>query len=54
MNHRPSVIAAAAVLAASDEQLTKTVMELKIDIIASWGSLEKVSTFFLVLLTLDW
>ncbi|XP_074381392.1 cyclin-D5-1-like [Apium graveolens] len=45
MDHRPSVIAAAAVLAASDEQLTRTVMELKIDIIESWGSLEKEHIF---------
>lgn len=47
MDHRPSVIAAAAVLAASDERLTRRVMELKIDIIESWGSLEKVSSFLI-------
>ncbi|WOH10180.1 hypothetical protein DCAR_0729643 [Daucus carota subsp. sativus] len=45
MDHRPSVIAAAAVLGASDERLTRAVMELKIDIIASWGSLEKEHIF---------
>lgn len=45
MDHRPSVIAAAAVLAASDDQLTRTTMEFKINVIPSWGSAEKVSFF---------
>lgn len=45
MDHRPSVIAAAAVLAASDDQLTRTTMEFKINVIPSWGSSEKDHMF---------
>ncbi|KZV22963.1 hypothetical protein F511_38314 [Dorcoceras hygrometricum] len=43
--HRPSVIAAAAVLAAYDIQLTKKLFEIKINAIPSWGHLEKENTF---------
>nr|QYW07130.1 cyclin D5-2 [Dimocarpus longan] len=39
MDHRPSIIAAAAVLAASDGHLTRKSMELKLNMIPSWGSL---------------
>ncbi|KAG8384280.1 hypothetical protein BUALT_Bualt04G0102000 [Buddleja alternifolia] len=41
MEYRPSVIAAAAVLAAYDYQLTKKDLEVKINAIPLWGSLEK-------------
>ncbi|KAL7231671.1 hypothetical protein ACSBR2_009830 [Camellia fascicularis] len=42
MDIRPSVIALAAVLAASDDQLTRTTMDSKMSgVIPSWGSLEK-------------
>ncbi|XVE82928.1 hypothetical protein DITRI_Ditri16bG0044600 [Diplodiscus trichospermus] len=41
LNLRPSLIAAAAVLAASDGRLTRKAMEIKIDFISLWGSLEK-------------
>ncbi|KAK3224554.1 hypothetical protein Dsin_011579 [Dipteronia sinensis] len=40
MDHRPSIIAAAAVLAASDNQLTRISMELKMNMIPTRGSLE--------------
>ncbi|GMI68774.1 cyclin d5;1 [Hibiscus trionum] len=41
VEHRPSVIAAAAALAAScDERLTRKTMEHKMDFISFWGSLE--------------
>ncbi|XP_073128098.1 cyclin-D5-1 [Henckelia pumila] len=43
--HRPSVVAAAAVLAAYDNQLTKKLFEMKINEIPSWGYLEKEDTF---------
>lgn len=44
VDHRSSVIAAAAVLAASsDKRLTRTAMELKMNFISFWGSLEIVS-----------
>jgi cyclin D5 len=43
LDHRPSIIAAAAVLAASNRQLTRKELELKMDMISSWGSLENVS-----------
>ncbi|XP_073023987.1 LOW QUALITY PROTEIN: cyclin-D5-1-like [Primulina eburnea] len=43
--HRPSVVAAAAVLAAYDNQLTKKLLTLKINAIPSWGYLEKEHTF---------
>ncbi|KAA8522599.1 hypothetical protein F0562_013040 [Nyssa sinensis] len=41
MDHRPAIIAAAAVLAASDGQFTIQTVEFKMGIIPSWGSLEK-------------
>lgn len=43
LDHRPSVVAAAAVLAAFDGGLTQKAMELKMDFISTWGSLENVS-----------
>ena len=48
MDHRPSVIAAAAVLAAFDGQLTRKTMDCKMSVISLWGSRENVSFFFLV------
>ncbi|KAG8373851.1 hypothetical protein BUALT_Bualt11G0068200 [Buddleja alternifolia] len=38
---RPSIVAASAVLAAYDHQLTKNVLEIKWNLIPSWGSLDK-------------
>lgn len=46
LDHRPSFIAAAAVLAASDVRLTKEEMELKMNFISFWGSRENVSLLF--------
>lgn len=43
MDFRPSVIAFAAILAASDDQLTRNAMEIKMSVIPSLGSLPKVS-----------
>lgn len=43
MNHRPSAIAAAAVLAASSRKLTTKEMKVKMEVISSWVSLENVS-----------
>ncbi|CAK7339663.1 unnamed protein product [Dovyalis caffra] len=40
LDHRPSIIAAAAALAASNSQLTIKELELKTNMISSWGSLE--------------
>ncbi|KAF8410218.1 hypothetical protein HHK36_002741 [Tetracentron sinense] len=40
MDHRPSVITAAAVLAALDHRLTRKTVELKMSLISSYGSLE--------------
>ncbi|KAJ6907669.1 hypothetical protein NC651_018176 [Populus alba x Populus x berolinensis] len=45
LDHRPSIIAAAAVLAASNRQLTRKELELKMDMISSWGSLENENVF---------
>ncbi|KAJ6740449.1 CYCLINS [Salix purpurea] len=45
LDHRPSVIAAAAVLAASNRQFTREELELKMDTISSWGSLENENVF---------
>lgn len=46
-DHRPSVVAAAAVLAAGrDHNLTKKMLEKKIDDVPSWGPVEKVKSFF--------
>ncbi|KAK6152792.1 hypothetical protein DH2020_012431 [Rehmannia glutinosa] len=39
--NRPSIVAAASVLAAYDHQLDKTNLENKLDAIQSWGALEK-------------
>ncbi|XWS29710.1 hypothetical protein CRYUN_Cryun24cG0053500 [Craigia yunnanensis] len=39
-DHRPSMIAAAAALAASNGRLTRKVMELKMDFFSLWGTLE--------------
>lgn len=43
MHYRPSFIAAAAVLAAFDGQLTRETMEVKMNVISALGSLEIVS-----------
>ncbi|XP_044492416.1 cyclin-D5-1-like [Mangifera indica] len=40
MDHRPSMIAAAAVLAASDADMTRQAVELKMNFVSSWDSLE--------------
>ncbi|KAK1275989.1 Cyclin-D1-2 [Acorus gramineus] len=40
MDYRPSEIAAAAILAASDEKLTEKLLELKMGVIPSIGSIE--------------
>ncbi|XP_042021118.1 uncharacterized protein LOC121768657 [Salvia splendens] len=46
-DHRPSVVAAAAVLAACDDHhLTNETLEIKIDAVPSWGPVEKVSFSF--------
>ncbi|MBA0592142.1 cyclin-D5-1 [Gossypium raimondii] len=46
VDHRSSVIAAAAVLAASsDKRLTRKAMELKMNFISFWGSLEIENVF---------
>ena len=46
MDIRPSVIAVAAILVASDDQLTKKTMESKMSVIPLWGSLERVSFLY--------
>ncbi|GFP78905.1 cyclin-d5-1 [Phtheirospermum japonicum] len=43
--NRPSIVAAASVLAAFDRHLDKTMLENKIDAIPTWGPEEKVQTF---------
>lgn len=43
MDHRPSMIAAAAVLAASDANMTRQAVELKMNVVPCWDSLEIVS-----------
>ncbi|CAI9763360.1 unnamed protein product [Fraxinus pennsylvanica] len=45
VQNRPSIIAAAAVLAAYDYQLTNKELEIKMNTISSWGSLEKEHIF---------
>ncbi|WCJ31402.1 cyclin d5 1 [Euphorbia peplus] len=45
LDHRPSFVAAAAVLAASDSRLTRQELELKMKQISSWGSLENENIF---------
>ncbi|KAJ7952762.1 Cyclin [Quillaja saponaria] len=47
MDNRPSIIASAAVLVAFDGQLTKKTVELRINVISSWGSQESVSSLFM-------
>ncbi|KAL3813685.1 hypothetical protein ACJIZ3_014953 [Penstemon smallii] len=42
---RPSIIAAAAILAAYDQQLTKNLLEIKINLVPSWGNIEKDRAF---------
>lgn len=42
MDYRPSVVAIASVLLACDDQLTRNTMELKIGVVSSLYSLEKV------------
>lgn len=42
VDHRPSIVAAAAILAAYDDHLSKEMLEMKINVVSSWGSLEKV------------
>lgn len=44
VEHQPSVIAAASVLAAYDYQLTKTVVDNKMNIIPLWGTQERVGS----------
>ncbi|XP_076919450.1 cyclin-D5-1-like [Bidens hawaiensis] len=41
MDHRPSVVAIAAVLLAYDDQLTRNLLEFKIGVVSSFHSLEK-------------
>jgi hypothetical protein len=43
MDHRPSAIAAAAVLVSIDDQFTKKELELKMSVFSLWGYLENVS-----------
>ncbi|KAG6398196.1 hypothetical protein SASPL_139651 [Salvia splendens] len=46
-DHRPSVVAAAAVLAACDDHhLTNETLEIKIDAVPSWGPVEKEHKLF--------
>lgn len=45
VKNRPSIIAASAVLAAYDYQLTKKILEIKVNTISSWGSQEKEHIF---------
>jgi hypothetical protein len=49
MNHRPSILAAAAVLVAVDANLTKEAVELKMSLITLWGSPQNVSFLNLLL-----
>lgn len=43
MDHRPSVIAAAATLVAIDPNLTRNTVELKMSLVSQYWSLEIVS-----------
>lgn len=45
MDHRPSVVAAAAILAAYDNHLPEGMLEMKISVVPSWGPSEKVINF---------
>lgn len=47
MDHRPSVLAAAAVLAACDDHMTNKMVEMKINAVPSWGPAEKVNFLLL-------
>ncbi|KAJ8765694.1 hypothetical protein K2173_014816 [Erythroxylum novogranatense] len=47
LDHRPSAIAAAAVLAAYNSQFTRKELELKMTMISPWNSQENVSFFIL-------
>lgn len=44
MDHRPSIIAAASLLASSDAHMTREQVELNLKAIPSFGSLEYVSS----------
>lgn len=46
MDQRPSIIASAAILAASDATLTRKGMDLRISVISSCASLESVGLLF--------
>ncbi|KGN48606.1 cyclin-D5-1 isoform X2 [Cucumis sativus] len=46
VDHRPSIIAAASLLASSDTRMTREQMELKLKAITSFGSLEYEDVFF--------
>ncbi|KAJ1381788.1 Cyclin-like [Sesbania bispinosa] len=45
MDQRPSIIASAAILAAFDATLTKKAMDLRINLIPSWGNIESGHVF---------
>ncbi|KAJ1414542.1 Cyclin-like [Sesbania bispinosa] len=45
MDQRPSIIASAAILAAFDATLTKKAMDLRINLISSWGNIESGHVF---------
>ena len=51
MDHKPSVIAAAATLVAMDQQLTIDAVELKMSSIPQHRLLESVSSVFIFFLT---
>lgn len=46
VDHRPSIIAAAAVLAAYDSRLTRKSIDLNVDFISFWGTLENEHIFW--------
>ncbi|KAG4175897.1 hypothetical protein ERO13_A11G215600v2, partial [Gossypium hirsutum] len=46
VDHRPSIIAAAAVLAAYDRRLTRKSIDLNVDFISFWGTLENEHIFW--------
>ncbi|XP_050205853.1 cyclin-D5-1-like isoform X2 [Mercurialis annua] len=45
VDYRPSIIAVAAVLAASDHPLTRPELEIKMKVISSWGSLDNENIY---------
>lgn len=45
MDHRPSVVAIAAVLLSCDDQLTRNTLESKIGVVSSLQSVENASVF---------